>query len=98
MTAKKQLRAIVVGAGFAGEGHTLALRHVGVDVVAICARQPAVVQAVADRLAVPEVSIDWRHTLETVKPDIVALATPASLRGEVVEAATALGCHLFCDK
>jgi predicted dehydrogenase len=98
MTAKKQLRAIVIGAGFAGEGHTLALRHAGVEVVTICARQPAVVQAVADRLAIPQTSTDWRHALETVKPDIVALATPAALRAEVVEAATELGCHLFCDK
>lgn len=98
MNRNKRLRAIVIGAGFAGEGHTLALRHTGVEVEAICARQPAVVRTIADRLDVPEASIDWRHTLETVKPDIVALATPASLRGEVVEAAAALGCHLFCDK
>jgi predicted dehydrogenase len=98
MNMNKRLRAIVIGAGFAGEGHTLALRHTGVEVVAICARQPDVVQTVADRLAIRQASTDWRHTLETVRPDIVALATPAALRGEVVEAATALGCHLFCDK
>lgn len=98
MTRNKPLRAIVIGAGAAGEGHTLALRQTGVEVVAICARQPAVVQAVADRLAIPQASTDWRHTLQTVTPDIVALATPAALRGEVIEAATALGCHLFCDK
>ncbi len=98
MIMDKPLRAVVVGAGAAGEGHTLALRQTGVEVVALCARQQAVVQAVADRLAVPRASTDWRHTLETVRPDIVALATPAALRGEVVEAATALGCHLYSDK
>jgi len=94
----RRLQAVVVGAGFAGEGHTLALRYAGVDVVAICARQSDVVQRVAARLAIPQASVDWRRTLETVRPDIVALATPAVLREEVVEAATALGCHLFCDK
>jgi predicted dehydrogenase len=88
----------VIGAGWAGEGHTLALKHSGVDVVAICARQPDVVRAVADRLGVPEASVDWRRTLESVKPEIVSLATPASLRGEVVEAAVEMGCHIFCDK
>lgn len=92
------LRAVVIGAGFAGEGHTLALRHSGVDVTAICARQHEVVQTVADRLDIPVASTDWRRTLETVRPDIVALATPASLRGAVVEVATSLGCHIFCDK
>ncbi len=39
------LHAVVVGAGFAGEGHTLALRENGVAVEAICARTPLAVQA-----------------------------------------------------
>lgn len=33
-----QLRAIVIGAGWAGEGHTLALRSAGVEVVALSGR------------------------------------------------------------
>lgn len=93
-----QLRAVVVGAGWAGEGHTRALQAAGVDVVAICARQQDVVRSVADRLGVEEASVDWPRTLENRKPDIVALATPAVLRGSVIEAATDLGCHIFCDK
>lgn len=98
MAQTHALRAVVIGAGWAGEGHTLALRHAGVEVAAICARQPEVVQAVADRLGVPEALTDWRETLRRVKPDIVALATPAALRGEVVEVASAAGSHVFCDK
>lgn len=92
------MRAVVIGAGFAGEGHTLALRECGVDVVAICARESTVVRGVADRLGIAEASTDWRRTLERVRPEIVAIATPASVRGEAVETATALGCHLFCEK
>jgi predicted dehydrogenase len=92
------LRAVVIGAGWAGEGHTNALRYCGVEVVAICARQANATQAVADRLSIPIASTDWRQTLETVKPDIVNLATPAALRGEVIEVATKLGCHVLSDK
>ncbi|HEX2517176.1 MAG TPA: Gfo/Idh/MocA family oxidoreductase [Chloroflexota bacterium] len=92
------LRAVVVGAGFAGEGHTLALRDAGVDVVAICARTAEVVQAVAGRLGVPEASTDWQQTLRQVRPEIVAVATPGSLRAPVIEAAAGLGAHLYCDK
>jgi predicted dehydrogenase len=47
-----RLRAVVVGAGWAGEGHTKALQWCGVEVVAICGRQQAVVQEVANRLGV----------------------------------------------
>ncbi len=94
----KALRAIVIGAGFAGEGHTRALQHCGVDVVALCGREPEIVRARAAALGVPLASTDWRVTLEQVRPDIVAIATPAALRREVIEVAVALGCHLFCDK
>ncbi|HVG98540.1 MAG TPA: Gfo/Idh/MocA family oxidoreductase [Chloroflexota bacterium] len=96
--SESPLRAVVVGAGFAGEGHTLALRYAGVDVVAICSRTPAVVQAVAARLGVPEASTDWAETLQRVRPEIVAVATPGSLRAPLIEAAAALGAHIYCDK
>ena len=45
-----------------------------------------------------QASADWRQTLETVCPDIVALATLAVLRTEVVEIAAGLGCHLLVEK
>ena len=92
------LRAVVVGAGFAAEGHTRALQHHGVDVVALCARRPEVVRAAADRLGVPEASTDWRRTTEAVRPDVLALATPAALRAEPIELAAALGCHVYSEK
>lgn len=92
------LRAVVVGAGFAGEGHTLALRHYGVDIVAICARQPDVVRGVAGRLGITEASTNWQATLERVRPDIVCVATPASVRIELIEKAASLGCHIYGDK
>ena len=96
--AQRKLRAVVIGAGWAGEGHTVALQHCGVEVVSICARNEEVVRAVAERLGVADASIDWRKSLTALKPDIVGLATPASLRTEVVELAASLGSHILCDK
>jgi predicted dehydrogenase len=96
--SSEQLQAVVIGAGWAGKGHTLALQHSGVHVRAICARDAQTVDAVARKLGVPEASVDWRHTLEAARPDIVSIATPASLRREVVEVATGLGCHILCEK
>jgi predicted dehydrogenase len=93
-----QLRAIVVGAGWAGEGHTRALQWCNVEVVGICSRQQDVVRAVADRLGVAEASTDWRTTIERRRPDIVTLATPAILRREVLEVVAAHGCHVLCEK
>ena len=93
-----RLRAVVVGAGWAGEGHTLALRDTGVEVVAICARNAEVVGKVAERLGVPEGSTDWREAIARLRPEIVAIGTPGSVRRGVVEAAVAVGAHILCDK
>ena len=93
-----KLRAVVVGAGWSGEGHTKAFQHYGVEVLAICARKPDVVQKVASGLGVPEASTDWRKSLLKHKPDIVALTTPAILRTEVIELAVELGCHIISEK
>jgi len=92
------LNAVIIGAGFAGEGHTVAMRHAGVDVIAICARQQDVVDAVAARLGIPEASTNWEETLRRVRPDIVCLGTPGTLRRPVIEVAAELGCHIYSDK
>jgi predicted dehydrogenase len=92
------LRAVVVGAGFAGEGHTIALRENGVVVEAICARTPSAVASAAERLGVPCASTDWLAAIDEIKPDIVSVATPAGAHAEIVEAALARGHHVFCDK
>jgi len=94
----KELKAVVIGAGWAGEGHTKALQHYGVDVVAICARKADLVQKVASQLGISEASTNWQKCLLEIKPDIVALTTPAILRTEVIELAAQLGCHILCEK
>jgi predicted dehydrogenase len=92
------LRAVVIGAGWAGEGHTIALQHAGVAVEALCARDPGAVRVMAERLGVPRASTDWRATVRELRPDLVGLATPAALRAPVVDAAVALGAHILCEK
>jgi predicted dehydrogenase len=93
-----QLRAVVIGAGFAGEGHTVALQYAGVEVAAICSRTPDVVSELTTRLGVEQASTDWRRTLQDVRPDIVAVATPAVAHVEQITAALQLGCHIYADK
>ncbi len=93
-----QLRGMVIGAGFAGEGHTVALQYAGVEVAAICSRTPEVVAELTARLGVERASTDWRRTLETERPNIVAVATPAAAHVEQITAALQLGCHIYADK
>lgn len=55
------LRGVVIGTGHAGEGHTIALRNSGVDVVAMCGRPPEPARALATKLGIKEVRFDWRE-------------------------------------
>ena len=91
-------RAMVVGAGSAGEGHAMALRQAGAEVVAIASRTASVVGALAARLGIPVASTDWRATLRELRPDIVAVATPGDSHAAIIDAALEVGAHLYVDK
>lgn len=92
------LRAVVIGTGWAGEGHTIALRASGVEVVAMCGRTPEPAKAMASKLGIQDVRYDWSQALAELKPDIVAIATTAAPHYEMALTAAELGCHIICDK
>jgi predicted dehydrogenase len=96
--APNGLRAVVIGAGFAGEGHSVALQQSGVTVEAMCARTASSVEAMATKLGIPHASTGWRKTVAELKPDIVAVGTPAGPHLEIISELVQHGCHLFCDK
>jgi len=92
------LRALIIGAGYAGEGHTLALQRAGVEVIAMASRTLSSCQATAARFGIPHAGTDWRAMLAEHKPDIVAVATPGGTHLEMASAAIDAGCHVYCDK
>lgn len=92
------LRALIFGSGFAGQGHTQALRDAGVEVVGMVGRTPKVLEEVSASLKIPYVGTDWEKALEELKPDIVAIATPGGAHYEPIMSALSHGCHVYCDK
>ncbi|MBZ0295541.1 MAG: Gfo/Idh/MocA family oxidoreductase [Anaerolineae bacterium] len=92
------LKALVLGSGFAGKGHALALRDCGVEVVGMISRTESVVKAVAAELDIPHAGTDWQAALEAFQPDIVAIGTPGGVHVAPILAALGAGCHVFCDK
>ena len=92
------LQAIVIGAGWAGEGHTRGLRAAGVEVVAMCGRTPEPAYAMAKKLGVEEVRFDYREALAEFAPDIVSIATPAAAHSEIALTAAENGCHVVSEK
>ena len=92
------LRALILGSGFAGKGHALALRDAGVEVVSMVGRTADVVEQVVAELAIPHASTDWQGALDALRPDIVAIGTPGGAHVAPILAALAHGCHVYCDK
>ena len=92
------LRAVILGAGYAGQGHALALRACGVEIVGMVSRTETVGKKVAADLNIPRYAIDWRKLLDEERPDIVAVGTPGGTHREMIGTALDLGCHVFADK
>lgn len=92
------MTAVVIGVGFAGEGHVRSLRNEGVEVVALCGRTPEPAQAMAQELGITDLRFDWRQALQDLRPDIVAITTPAPPHLEMSNFAVELGCHVMCEK
>ena len=76
------IRAIVIGTGYAGEGHTTALEKVEIDVVALCGRTPEAAKRMAEKVSVHNVRYNWQEAVHEFKPDVVVIAAPAVLRRE----------------
>lgn len=92
------LKVLVLGTGFAGQGHTDAFRAVGTEVVGIVGRTPSVVKEVANKKAIPYFGTNWSQALKDCQPDIVSIATPGGAHYEPIKQAIQYGCHVFCDK
>lgn len=93
-----QLKVLIHGTGFAGQGHADAFRAVGAEVVGIVGRTPYRVIEVADKMNIPYSGTDWQQALKDCQPDIVSIGTPGGAHYEPIKQAIEFGCHVFCDK
>ena len=94
----KPLRAIVLGAGYAGQGHAIALRLAGVEIAGMASRTADVGAKIAASLNIPHYNSDWYRMLAELKPDVVAVGTPGGTHLEMISAALEAGCHILADK
>ena len=94
----ENLNAVIIGAGWAAEGHAIALRKQGVTIEAICSRNDSKVKKTAKFLKIKRSSTDWKKTITEIKPSIVSLATPAVFRKEAIEVAASNRSNLLVEK
>jgi len=77
--AEEELRALILGSGFAGQCHAEALRYCGVAIEGMASRTEPVVRDVAARMGIPYASADWQQAIEDLQPDVIAVGTPGGV-------------------
>lgn len=94
----KQLKVLIHGTGYAGQGHAEAFRYASVEVAGMVGRTASVVTEIARKMDIPYAGTDWDEALAACGPDIVSIATPGGAHVEPISNAIERGCHVFCDK
>ncbi len=96
----ERFRFAVIGTRFWAESFHLpglAARD-DVELVALCGRDAAHTQAVAEKFSIPRIYADWREMLAREKLDGIAITTPNKLHHPIALAAFDAGLHVICEK
>lgn len=96
----------LIGTGFMGRAHAIALRAIGAVYDDIDAPRSAVVAdsdpsragVAARELAFERGTGDWRELLEDPDVDVIDICTPNHLHAEMARAALEAGKHVYCEK
>ncbi len=102
----KRLRVGLIGSGFIGRAHSIALQGVGAvfpDVTApVCEiladRDAAQAARSAEAMGFARSTGDWRELVADPAVDIVDICSPNYLHREMALAAIAAGKHVWCEK
>jgi predicted dehydrogenase len=96
----ERFRFAVIGTRFWAESFHLpglASRD-DVELAALCGRDAAHAQAVAEKFSIPRVYSDWREMIAREKLDGIAITTPNKLHHPIALAAFDAGLHVICEK
>ena len=102
----KKLNVGMVGYGLMGRAHSNAFRKVrnffpgAIHPVlkAVCGRDGAKAQAFADTWGYESVETDWRKLIERSDIDLIDIAAPNNVHGEIAMAAAKAGKIVMCEK
>ena len=93
------LRIGIVGCGKIADGHVEQIRATGRgDVVAVCDREPLMVEQLAERMRIPGRHTDLATMLANERLDVVHVATPPDSHLPIARQAMEAGCHVFMEK
>jgi len=104
---QQHLGIAVIGFGWMGQAHSRSFARLPMIMESACYRPELTVCAdtmvqrrnsAASDFGFTAVTGDWRAAIDRADVDVVVVCAPNMLHCEIVEAAAALGKHVFCEK
>ena len=94
-----KLKVVGIGAGyFAGFQYRAWKRIPGIELTAICNRDPLKASSIMDECGIKKHYTDYIEMLEKEKPDVVDIITPPETHSEMCREAAVRGIHIICQK
>ena len=103
----KTINVGLVGAGFMGKAHTVALSNMprffwpapAVPVFkTICDAVPEIAKEAKERFGYEKYCTDWHDIVNDPEIDLVCVTTPNNMHADVAIAALKAGKHIWCEK
>ncbi|MBD3392888.1 MAG: gfo/Idh/MocA family oxidoreductase [Chitinivibrionales bacterium] len=95
----RKLRVGLIGAGWPSWQQMKGYQRIeGVEVAALCDRDPKRLQAIADEYNVPNRYTAYEEMLEKERLDAVSVCSPNALHAEMSMKAMKKGAHVLCEK
>ncbi|MEX2542908.1 MAG: Gfo/Idh/MocA family oxidoreductase [Trueperaceae bacterium] len=91
------MKAGIIGAGFFGEKHAVAMKAAGVDLVAACRTNMDALRPLAQEFDF-EAYTDYDLLLSDPRVEAVVIATPHATHGQIAVAAAQAGKHILLEK
>ncbi|MCZ8511670.1 Gfo/Idh/MocA family oxidoreductase [Paenibacillus filicis] len=94
-----KMRFAIVGAGVIAPFHAKAIAgHPDAELVAIADVEKDKANKMAEEYAIPYVYTDYEQMLKQGDIDVISVAVPSGMHGEVTIASAQAGKHVFCEK
>lgn len=93
------IRAAIIGCGMVADQHLSQIGRVsGSRIVAVCDREPLMARQLADRFKVASFFADAKEMIESAKPNVVHITTPAQSHFALGKMCLEAGCHIYMEK
>lgn len=93
------LKVAIVGCGKIADSHALQIQRIeGCEIVAVCDREPLMAKQLYERFPVKQYFTDLTELLETARPDVVHITTPAESHFDVAKFCLEHGCNVYVEK